>query len=62
VIFGNPTEEQVQQFQNGLNTLQGVKGEQDHPLQQMSALNASQSQIQTVRNAGSFRRADRQLY
>jgi len=60
VMFGNPTEEQVKQLQDSLNELQGIKGEQGHPLQQLKALNGSKSQIQAVMNAGSFRPEDRQ--
>jgi hypothetical protein len=60
VMFGNPTEAQVQQLQDSLNQLQEVKGNQGHPLQQMRALNSSKSQIESVMNAGSFRPQDRQ--
>lgn len=60
VMFGNPTEAQVQQLQDSLNGLQGIKGEQGHPLQQIRALNSSKSQIEAVMNAGSFRPQDRQ--
>lgn len=60
VMFGNPTEAQVGQLQDSLNELQGIKGEQGHPLQQLRALNGSKSQIESVMNAGSFRPQDRQ--
>lgn len=60
VMFGSPTEAQVTQLQNSLNELQGIKGEQGHPLQQLRALGASKSQIQEVMNTGSFRTEDRQ--
>lgn len=60
VMFGNPTEAQVQQLQDSLNGLQGIKGAQGHPLQQIRALNSSKSQIEAVMNAGSFRPQDRQ--
>ena len=60
VMMGNPTEAQVKQLQDSLNELQGIKGAQGHPLQQMRALNGSKSQIQAVMNAGSFRPEDRQ--
>ena len=60
VMMGNPTEAQVKQLQDSLNELQGIKGEQGHPLQQMRALNGSKSQIEAVMNAGSFRPEDRQ--
>jgi len=61
VMFGNPTEAQVKKLQDSLNELQGIKGEQGHPLQQLKALNGSKSQIQAVMNAGSFRPEDRQV-
>jgi hypothetical protein len=60
VMFGNPTEPQVQQLQDSLNDLQGIKGEQGRPLRQLRALNSSKSQIENVMNAGSFRPQDRQ--
>lgn len=60
VMFGNPTEAQVQQLQDSLNGLEGIKSDQGHPLQQMRALNGAKSQIEAVMNAGSFRPADRQ--
>jgi len=60
VMLGNPTDAQVQQLQDSLNELQGIKGEQGHPLQQLKALNGSKSQIEAVMNAGSFRPEDRQ--
>lgn len=60
VMFGNPTEAQVQQLQDSLNQLQTVKANQGHPLQQMKALNSSKTQIENVMNTGSFRPEDRQ--
>ena len=60
VMFGNPTEPQVQQLQDSLNELQGIKGQQDRPLQAMRALSGSKSKIETVMNAGDFRPQDRQ--
>lgn len=60
VMFGNPTEAQVQQLQDSLNEMQGIKGQQGHPLQQMRALNNAKSQIADVMNTGSFRPEDRQ--
>lgn len=60
VMFGNPTEAQVQQLQDSMNELQGIKGQQGHPLQQMKALNSAKSQIANVMNTGSFRPEDRQ--
>jgi hypothetical protein len=60
VMFGNPTEAQVQQLQDSLNELQGIKANKGHPLQQMKALNNSKTQIANVMNTGSFRPEDRQ--
>lgn len=60
VLFANPTEAQVQQLQDSLNELQGIKGQQGHPLQQMKAFNSAKSQIANVMNTGSFRPEDRQ--
>ena len=60
IMFGTPTEAQVTQLQSGLNDLQGIKGEQGHPLQQMRALSTSKSQIEEVMNTDSFRPEDRQ--
>lgn len=59
-MMGDPTEAQVQQLQDSLNQLQGVKDDQGHPLQALRTLNSSKSQIETVMNAGSFRPQDRQ--
>jgi hypothetical protein len=60
VMFGSPTEQEVQQLQDSLNELQGIKGKQDRPLQAMKALNGSKSKIEAVMNAGEFRPQDRQ--
>ena len=60
IMFGNPTEAQVTQLQSSLNELQGIKGEQGHPLQQLRALSASKSQIEEVMNTEAFRSEDRQ--
>ena len=60
IMFGTPTEAQVTQLQSSLNDLQGIKGEQGHPLQQMRALSTSKSQIEEVMNTDSFRPEDRQ--
>lgn len=60
VMFGNPTEPQVQQLQQSLNSLQEIKTGEAGPLQKMRALKSSKSQIEEVMNAGSFRPADRQ--
>ena len=60
VMFGSPTEPQVQQLQESLNSLQQIKTEKAGPLQSLRALRSSKSQIEEVMNAGSFRPQDRQ--
>ena len=60
VMFGNPTEDQVQQLQKSLNSLQQIKTQNLGPLQSLRALKGSKSEIEQVMNAGSFRPQDRQ--
>jgi hypothetical protein len=60
VMFGNPTEDQVQQLQNSLNSLERIKTQHLGPLQSVQALRGSKSEIEQVMNAGSFRPQDRQ--
>jgi hypothetical protein len=60
VMFGKPTESQVQQLQQSLNSLQSVKSGQERPLEKLRTLKSSKSQIEEVMNAGEFRPADRQ--
>lgn len=60
VMFGNPTEDQVQQLQKSLNSLQQIKAQNLGPLQSLRALKGSKSEIEQVMNAGSFRPQDRQ--
>ena len=60
IMFGTPTEAQVTQLQTSLNGLQGIKGEQGRPLQQLRELSASKSQIEEVMNTEAFRPEDRQ--
>lgn len=60
VMFGNPTEGQVQQLQKSLNSLQQIKTSQERPLQALRTLRESKSEIEQVMNAGSFRPQDRQ--
>jgi hypothetical protein len=60
VMFGNPTESQVQQLQKSLNSLQQIKAQNQRPLESMRTLHDSKSEIEQVMNAGSFRPQDRQ--
>jgi hypothetical protein len=60
VMFGNPTEDQVQQLQNSLNSLEQIKTQHLGPLQSLEALRSSKSEIEQVMNAGSFRPQDKQ--
>jgi hypothetical protein len=60
VMFGSPTEGQVQQLQTSLNSLQQIKTQNLGPLQSLRALRGSKSEIEQVMNAGSFRPQDRQ--
>jgi hypothetical protein len=60
VMFGNPTESQVQQLQKSLNSLQQIKAKNERPLESMRTLRDSKSEIEQVMNAGSFRPQDRQ--
>jgi hypothetical protein len=60
VMFGKPTESQVQQLQDSLNSLQHVQADSGHPLQQVMGLKKAKGDIETVINAGSFRDQDRQ--
>lgn len=60
VMHGKPTDEQVKQLQDSLNSLQELKSHQGGPLQAMMTLKKSKSQIEEVMDAGSFRPQDRQ--
>jgi hypothetical protein len=60
VMFGKPTESQVQQLQKSLNSLQQIKAKNERPLESMRTLRDSKSEIEQVMNAGSFRPQDRQ--
>ncbi len=60
VMFGNPTESQVQQLQKSLNSLQQIKAQNQGPLESLRTLRDSKSEIEQVMNAGSFRPQDRQ--
>jgi hypothetical protein len=60
VMMGDPTEAQVQQLQDSLNSLKAAKGNQGHPLQALRALNSSKLQIESVIKAEQFRPEDQQ--
>ena len=60
VMHGNPTEAQVQQLQESLNSLQSLKTDQGGKLAAFMTLKKSKSQIEETMNAGSFRPQDRQ--
>jgi hypothetical protein len=60
VMFGTPTEGQVTQLQDSLNSLEKLKEDHDGPLQTVRALRSAKSQIEEVMSAGSFRAEDRQ--
>jgi hypothetical protein len=60
VMFGTPTEAQVTQLQDSLNSLEKLKEDRGGPLQALRALRGAKSQIEVVMNAGSFRAEDRQ--
>jgi hypothetical protein len=61
VMFGNPTEPQVKQLQDSLNSLQSIKSKGGRPLQEFQEFNTSKAQIETVMNTGAFRPEDRQV-
>jgi len=60
VMFGTPTDAQVTQLQDSLNSLEKLKEDRGGPLQALRALRGAKSQIEEVMNAGSFRPEDRQ--
>ncbi|AXC11276.1 hypothetical protein ACPOL_1940 [Acidisarcina polymorpha] len=60
VMRGNPTEAQVQQLQQSLNSLQSLKASGEGKLQQFRSLKQAKSEIEQTMNAGSFRPQDRQ--
>ncbi len=60
VMHGQPTEPQVKQLQDSLNSLQSIKTDGGGKLQQFMALKKAKSQIEETMDAGQFRPADRQ--
>ena len=60
VMHGDPTDAQVKQLQDSLNSLQGIKANQGGKLEAFMTLKKSKSQIEETMNAGSFRPQDRQ--
>jgi hypothetical protein len=60
VMHGKPTEPQVKQLQDSLNSLQGIKSGGGGKLQQLMALKKAKSEIEQTMDAGEFRPQDRQ--
>ncbi len=60
VMHGKPTEPQVKQLQDSLNSLQGIKTGGGGKLQQLMALKKAKSEIEQTMDAGEFRPQDRQ--
>ena len=60
VMRGKPTEPQVKQLQDSLNSLQSIKTDGGGKLQQLMALKKAKSQIEATMDAGEFRPMDRQ--
>jgi hypothetical protein len=60
VMHGKPTEPQVKQLQDSLNSLQSIKSGGGGKLQQLMKLKQSKSEIEQTMNAGEFRPQDRQ--
>jgi hypothetical protein len=60
VMHGKPTEPQVKQLQDSLNSLQQIKSGGGGKLQQLMALKKAKSEIEQTMNAGEFRPVDRQ--
>jgi hypothetical protein len=60
VMHGKPTEPQVKQLQDSLNSLQSIKSGGGGKLQQLMALKKGKSEIEQTMNAGEFRPQDRQ--
>jgi hypothetical protein len=60
VMRGAPTDAQVKQLQESLNSLQGIQSGGEGKLQQLMALRKAKSEIEQTMDAGSFRPQDRQ--
>jgi hypothetical protein len=60
VMHGKPTEPQVKQLQDSLNSLQSIKSGGGGKLQQLMALKKAKSEIEQTMDAGEFRPQDRQ--
>jgi hypothetical protein len=60
VMQGKPTEPQVKQLQDSLNSLQSIKSGGGGKLQQLMALKKAKSEIEQTMDAGEFRPQDRQ--
>jgi len=60
VMHGKPTEPQVKELQDSLNSLQGIKSGGGGKLQQLMALKKAKSEIEQTMDAGEFRPQDRQ--
>jgi hypothetical protein len=60
VMHGKPTEPQVKQLQDSLNSLQAIKSGGGGKLQQLMALKKAKSEIEQTMDAGEFRPMDRQ--
>jgi hypothetical protein len=60
VMHGEPTDAQVEQLQESLNSLQELKASNERPMMKFRALNNAKSKISETMNAGSFRPQDRQ--
>ena len=60
VMHGQPTQAQVRELQDSLNSLQSIKTDGGGKLQQLMALKKAKSQIESTMDAGEFRPMDRQ--
>jgi hypothetical protein len=59
-MHGEPTDAQVEQLQESLNSLQELKASNERPMMKFRALNSAKSKISETMNAGTFRPQDRQ--
>jgi hypothetical protein len=60
VMRGNPTDAQVKQLQESLNSLQDIQSGGEGKLQELMTLRKAKSEIEQTMDAGSFRPQDRQ--